>query len=387
MGTMIGQTTPKPTWPTQPTSQTTTWTHGTGSSTLTTGPNPCENIVCSSIDCPNGANPWIPTGHCCPSCPTGPPGSTSGPGSTSSIHTTTRSYVPSTTTTEGTGCNKDWTASNDKPNNRKNCQRYIDERWCTKDGGKGPNWRWGDFEKYADAEGNTAFVCPQCGCGGRSTSGPGSTSSIHTTTRSYVGTTSQGGTAITSGPSVGTTSQGGTAITSGPSGATTKGVTTTGPGGTTTTPSFNTPPPCEKLEDPYTELECCWGKSCCVGNGKGPSKCCPEGKACCEKQGKIHVVGTHCCKGGGCCALGNGRKNCCLDPGSCCGTGCFKHCRVTQAEKKRRILRSLCQRCGWRVSMRLSSRCRRECLQRKRPEEMGAKKVLCSRTGSLLQIY
>merc|ERR1712142_967539 len=216
--TMIGQTTPKPTWPTLPTGQTITWTHGTGSFTLTTGPNPCMHIVCSSIDCPNGANPWTQPGHCCPSCPTGPP---------------------------GTGCNKDWTASNDKPNNRKNCQRYIDEQWCTKDGGKGPNWRWGDFEKYADAEGNTAFVCPQCGCGGRSTSGPGSTSSIHTTTRSYVpstittegiitsgpsvGTTSQGGTAITSGSSVGTTSQGGTAITSGPS------VGTTSQGGTAIT--------------------------------------------------------------------------------------------------------------------------------------------------------
>jgi len=299
--TMIGQTTPKPTWPTQPTGQTTTWTHGTGSSTLTTG-------------------------------------STSGPGSTSSVHTTTRSYVPSTTTTEGTGCNKDWTASNDNPNNpnnRKNCQRYIDEQWCTKDGGKGPNWRWGDFEKYADAEGNTALVCPQCGCGRRSTSGPGSTSSIHTTTRSYVPSTTTTEGIITSGPSVGTTSQGGTAITSGPSGATTKGVTTKGPGGTTTTGSFTIPPPCEKLEDPYTELECCWGESCCVGNGEGPSKCCPEGKACCEKQGKIHVVGTHCCKGDGCCALGNGRKNCCLDPGSCCGTGCFKHCRVTQADGKK----------------------------------------------------
>merc|ERR1712142_881347 len=95
--TMIGQTTPKPTWPTLPTGQTITWTHGTGSFTLTTGPNPCMHIVCSSIDCPNGANPWTQPGHCCPRCPTG---STSGPGSTSSIHTTTRSYVPSTTTTE-----------------------------------------------------------------------------------------------------------------------------------------------------------------------------------------------------------------------------------------------------------------------------------------------
>merc|ERR1712142_289797 len=77
--TMIGQTTPKPTWPTQPTSQTTTWTHGTGSSTLTTGPNPCTDIVCSSIDCPNGANPRMLSGHCCPSCPTGPEVDPGGP--------------------------------------------------------------------------------------------------------------------------------------------------------------------------------------------------------------------------------------------------------------------------------------------------------------------
>merc|ERR1712168_1176417 len=30
----------------------------------------------------------------------------------------------------------------------------------------GKNWKssWGKFEKYADADGRTALVCPQCGC-------------------------------------------------------------------------------------------------------------------------------------------------------------------------------------------------------------------------------
>ena len=65
-----------------------------------------------------------------------------------------------------TGCDKAWRAGNDKAGNPKTCQTYIDKQWCTMEGGYGTKWnsKWGSFEDYADAEGNTALVCPQCGC-------------------------------------------------------------------------------------------------------------------------------------------------------------------------------------------------------------------------------
>jgi len=69
------------------------------------------------------------------------------------------------------GCKKDWTAGNHKADKPKTCQRYIDEQWCTKEGRYGQRWKsgWGSFEDYADADGNTALVCPQCGCNPEST--------------------------------------------------------------------------------------------------------------------------------------------------------------------------------------------------------------------------
>jgi len=67
----------------------------------------------------------------------------------------------------GTGCFNDWKAGNHRDNNPKTCQRYIEEKWCTEEGDFGPSWKdkWGSFTDYADANGNTAWVCPQCGCG------------------------------------------------------------------------------------------------------------------------------------------------------------------------------------------------------------------------------
>merc|ERR1712168_1679810 len=64
------------------------------------------------------------------------------------------------------GCSDDWKAGNHNDDNPKTCQRYIEEEWCTKDGALGPRWKdhWGSFTDYADVNGNTALVCPQCGC-------------------------------------------------------------------------------------------------------------------------------------------------------------------------------------------------------------------------------
>jgi len=156
----------------------------------------------------------------------------------------------------------------------------------------------------------------------------GSTSSIHTTTRSYVPSTTTHVGSTTSGPSGGTTTKPtGTTTTGRYAGTTTTGLTGPTPPGNTTITS------CKDLEDPYTDKQCCWGENCCVGDDEERS-CCPKGKACCDDEGTLLVIGNHCCKGDGCCALGNGRKDCCYDPGSCCGTGCFKHCRVTQEDGK-----------------------------------------------------
>ena len=46
-----------------------------------------------------------------------------------------------------------------------NCQDYFDSKYCTSSGGYGQGWNydWGFFEDYM-INGQTAFVCPQCGC-------------------------------------------------------------------------------------------------------------------------------------------------------------------------------------------------------------------------------
>jgi len=64
-------------------------------------------------------------------------------------------------------CDENWKAKNHKTSDVKNCKRYSNEGWCHKNGGYGPNWNfdeWNNFGKYADVEGRTALVCPQCGC-------------------------------------------------------------------------------------------------------------------------------------------------------------------------------------------------------------------------------
>ena len=45
-----------------------------------------------------------------------------------------------------------------------NCEEYIEHKWCSSSGGYGTGWTWGTFEDYSN-NGQTALVCPQCGCG------------------------------------------------------------------------------------------------------------------------------------------------------------------------------------------------------------------------------
>ena len=49
-----------------------------------------------------------------------------------------------------------------------NCAKYAAEGWCTLDGGYGSSWdsSWGTFENWTNADGESATVCKQCGCGG-----------------------------------------------------------------------------------------------------------------------------------------------------------------------------------------------------------------------------
>jgi len=51
------------------------------------------------------------------------------------------------------------------------CKEYIDYEYCTPNGGYGENWKdsWGPISDHA-MNGNDAFVCPECGCGGDSRS-------------------------------------------------------------------------------------------------------------------------------------------------------------------------------------------------------------------------
>jgi len=48
----------------------------------------------------------------------------------------------------------------------KTCQSYAENRFCTQNGTYGSGWRkgYGTFENWADSEGRTALVCPECGC-------------------------------------------------------------------------------------------------------------------------------------------------------------------------------------------------------------------------------
>lgn len=52
-----------------------------------------------------------------------------------------------------------------------NCKIYVDEKWCTPNGGYGENWNfneWGTFSDY-QKYGYDARDCPGCGCVGRKT--------------------------------------------------------------------------------------------------------------------------------------------------------------------------------------------------------------------------
>ena len=48
-----------------------------------------------------------------------------------------------------------------------NCRTYLDSKWCSPNGGYGENWEdgWGKMSDYGK-DGNDAFDCPECGCGG-----------------------------------------------------------------------------------------------------------------------------------------------------------------------------------------------------------------------------
>ena len=48
-----------------------------------------------------------------------------------------------------------------------NCEEYKVNQWCSSSGGYGTGWdeSVGTFEDFA-VNGQTAVVCPQCGCEG-----------------------------------------------------------------------------------------------------------------------------------------------------------------------------------------------------------------------------
>ena len=47
-----------------------------------------------------------------------------------------------------------------------NCEEYKINEWCSSSGGYGTRWNEsvGTFDDFA-VDGQTAAVCPQCGCG------------------------------------------------------------------------------------------------------------------------------------------------------------------------------------------------------------------------------
>ena len=58
------------------------------------------------------------------------------------------------------GCNPNFVDSIDET-----CEDYINKGYCSSNGGYGEWWPYGrTFEQYANANGETASVCPQCGC-------------------------------------------------------------------------------------------------------------------------------------------------------------------------------------------------------------------------------
>jgi len=82
---------------------------------------------------------------------------------------------------------------------------------------------------------------------------------------------------------------------------------------------------CKLLNDANSKGTCCWNVT--IGG-----ELCPVGKACCNDNGSLRIIGTHCCKGDGCCALIGGQRDCCNDRSSCCGTGCHKHCKMIKGD-------------------------------------------------------
>jgi hypothetical protein len=46
------------------------------------------------------------------------------------------------------------------------CEQYVKLEWCTSPREYGTNWnsKWGTFDDHLDINGNTALVCPECGC-------------------------------------------------------------------------------------------------------------------------------------------------------------------------------------------------------------------------------
>ena len=57
-------------------------------------------------------------------------------------------------------CNSSFTDSSGD-----DCEKYKNGNYCSTNGDYGSGWQksWGTFEKYAK-NGQTAIVCPQCGC-------------------------------------------------------------------------------------------------------------------------------------------------------------------------------------------------------------------------------
>jgi len=63
----------------------------------------------------------------------------------------------------GQRCDGRW-----KAHNGNGCEKYGERNWCKTNGNHyGSNWnhkKWKTFEHWADSEGRTALICPQCGC-------------------------------------------------------------------------------------------------------------------------------------------------------------------------------------------------------------------------------
>merc|ERR1712142_885867 len=63
-----------------------------------------------------------------------------------------------------TECDGNWVSGR----NSNGCEEYGEKKYCKKGGDHyGDDWnheKWGKFEDWADDQGRTALVCPQCGC-------------------------------------------------------------------------------------------------------------------------------------------------------------------------------------------------------------------------------